>query len=84
VLVQSTNETFLRATADENWRLVARNKLHLGNGDINLVEEVRKLAEILQNHTHGGIDPGGGTTAPPTQAGAIGAVKETVDVINEG
>lgn len=51
-LIQQSAATYLRGTSSENWDLRARNKIRLGNEDVDLVEEVRRLAEILATHKH--------------------------------
>lgn len=52
VLIQQSAATYLRGTQAESWDLRARNKIRIGNADVDLVEEVRRLAEILATHKH--------------------------------
>lgn len=80
-LLQHSSATFLRSTAGENWDLRARNKLRIGNADVDLVAEVQRLAAILETHTHSGIAPGPSSTAAPVQSGDIGQVATKVNSI---
>lgn len=73
-LIMHTAATYLRSTQDENWDLRARNKIRIGNQDVDLVEAVQRLAAIAESHTHLGV----GT---PSQAAAFGKVKTDVGKI---
>lgn len=83
LLLQLTNKTFLRSTAAGNQRLVAAQKLHVGNGAINLLAEVRELAKQVKEHTHGGIAKGPDSTKVPDQASAFASIESKVNQITE-
>lgn len=51
-LLQHSPATFLRSSDEENWELRARNKIRVGNADVDLVDQVQQLAAILASHTH--------------------------------
>ena len=90
LLLQLTNETFLRAKKEGTWQLQAKKdidvkaeKIEIGNGDINLLAEVRALAEMVENHTHSGVASGGSSTAKPTQSSQAKNVKKNIDSITK-
>lgn len=51
-LLQHSQATFLRSSKDEDWQLQARNKMWIGNSQINLIAEVRRLSEWARDHKH--------------------------------
>lgn len=73
-LIQQSAATYLRATIDESWDLRARNKVRIGNAEVDLVEEVRRLADILSTHTHPKV-------MPPKQQASIKAIANNVEKI---
>lgn len=73
-LMQHSSGTYMRSTAEENWDLMARNKVRVGNKDVDLVKEVRRLAGILKSHTHPNV-------STPTQASSIADVENKVKKI---
>lgn len=83
VLLAKSQDTFLRGTENENWRLVAKNKLHLGNGTVNLVAEVRELARLFKIHKHPGIKSGSSSTSTSDQSGGAADIESKVNTITE-
>lgn len=77
VLVQQSAATYLRAETGESWDIRARNKVRIGNADVDLVEEVRRLAEILATHIH---NP---TTKKPIPEAEISTIASNVGTITK-
>lgn len=73
-LMQHSPATYLRTTQDENVDLRARNKIRLGNKEVDVVAELHRLSSILESHTH----PKVGT---PVQSAAIANVTQKVGSI---
>lgn len=73
-LIQQSSATYLRSKADESWDLRARNKVRIGNADVDLVAEVQRLASILAVHTHPSV-------GQPIQSAQINAVASNIDKI---
>ena len=70
-LLQHSAATYLRSDDEESWDLRARNKLRLGNADVDIVAELHRLANELKNHKHPG-------TAIPTNAAIIADIADKV------
>jgi hypothetical protein len=75
-LIQHSAHTFLRSNEDEDWLLQAKNKLWLGNDAVNIVAELRALAELVRDHTHP-------KTATPLTAAAMDSVASRVKSIEK-
>lgn len=76
-LLQQSAATYLRATTGESWDLRARNKVRIGNADVDLVEAVQRLATILATHTHNKV------TKIPDQQPSIAGVASDVGKITQ-
>lgn len=76
LLIQRKSSHYLKASQNNNWEMVAPSKIWIGNQNINLLNEVRRLADILKGHTH----PGVGT---PSQASQIENVEKNVKTITK-
>ncbi len=74
VLIQQSAATYQRATESEDWDIRARNKVRVGNKDVDLVAEVQRLASLLADHKHPKTDI-------PTNAEAIAGVANKVEQI---
>jgi len=77
-----------RALAPRSW--IGSNNENVLKQLSELMQLVINLCTILESHTHSGVQPGGGTTAAPDQAGDIGGVgrstggvKSRLDAITE-
>lgn len=81
LLLQLNKKSFFRTTTD--FTELQAPTVVIGNGEINLLAEVRRLASILENHTHSGIEAGGSNTQKPIQAAEIADVKNKVNSITK-
>ena len=76
LLMQQSPATFLRATDGEDWVLQARNKVWLGSALVNVVTEIRRLAELVASHKHPG-------SAIPTNAATFLQLAATVKTVEK-
>lgn len=70
-LIQHSSAVYLRSTSTEGWDMRSRNKIRVGNADVDIVEQLATLAEILKNHDHQ-------NKIKPTQSAQIGEVSDKV------
>ena len=73
-LLQQSPATFLRSTGGENWDLRARNKVRVGNADVDAIAELWAAIKALAQHKHPG-------TSIPTNAPQLEAIATKVERI---
>lgn len=89
-LMQHSADTFLRSDADENWQLQAKNKVILGNGDVDITQELYKLAAqveqlsaIQKGHTHNGGPENDAKSSVASVESAAAAIKDRVLIVKQ-